>query len=290
MSWGSTGNRTASPSIVWHPWGVSSYQQQSEPWFKIGRLEVTTTVAVVLLGAVSMLVLLFTGSLIGHLVYIPLEMFSGSVWQLFTWPLANDFGLWQIVTLALLWLFGRDLEAQIGRSQMLRLFVGVWGALTLTTTLVGIVVPASFIAGLSMVEFCILLLWIAEWPRRRFFFNIPAWVIGTVFLALQVLPLLARQLWGQLLGLLLSLVLVAVAARSVGLLTEYAWIPGGRRKPAVAKPRVAQPSRAQQRHAERRATDDERIDQLLDKINASGIHSLTKSERAELEKLRQRRR
>ncbi|WP_408647231.1 DUF6576 domain-containing protein [Tessaracoccus coleopterorum] len=29
---------------------------------------------------------------------------------------------------------------------------------------------------------------------------------------------------------------------------------------------------------------------MLDKINASGIHSLTKSERAELEKLRQRRR
>ncbi len=273
---------------------MSSYQQQSEPWFKIGRLEVTTTVGVALLGAIGMLAWVFAPSLQQWLIYAPQQMLGGEVWRLFTWPIADSISLWSILNLALLWLFGRDLEAQIGRSQMALLFLGIWGSLTLTTTLVAIVVPGSAIAGLQMVEFCLLLLWIAEWPTRRFFFNIPAWVFGLVVLALQVLPMLAFRAWGNLLGLLLSLVLVAIAARSVGLLSQYSWIPGGRRKKTTSRtqhrPRTHQPSRTQQRHADRRASDDERIDQLLDKINASGIHSLTKQERAELEKLRQRRR
>ncbi|NHB85826.1 hypothetical protein G7085_18075 [Tessaracoccus sp. HDW20] len=99
----------------------------------------------------------------------------------------------------------------------------------MTTTLVGLLVSGTGLAGLRMVEFSLLLIWIAEWPTRRFFFNIPAWVFGLVILALQVLPMLAFREWGALLGLILSLALVAIAARRVGLLSQYQWLPGGRR-------------------------------------------------------------
>ncbi|SHJ56156.1 Membrane associated serine protease, rhomboid family [Tessaracoccus bendigoensis DSM 12906] len=267
---------------------MSSYfHQQSAPWFRIGRLEVTTTIAVVLLGAVGMLAWVFAPSAQQWLVYSPQQILSGEVWRLFTWPLADGISLWGLINLALIWLFGRDLEAQIGRAKMIYLFVGIWFALTLMTSLVGLLVSGAAIAGLQMVEFCLLLLWIAEWPTRRFFFNIPAWVFGLVILALQVLPLLAYRAWGNLLGLFLALALVAINARRLGLLSQYAWIPGA---PSARTPRRQAAAPKQRKHAERKATDSERIDQLLDKINASGIHSLTKSERAELEKLRQRRR
>ncbi len=263
-----------------------------DPWFKIGRLQVTTTVLVVLIGAVGMLATLFVSGLYETLALIPAQMFSGEVWRLVTWPLVDGFSLWTIINLALLWLFGRDLESQIGKRQMALLFVAIWASLTFTTTVVGLFVGGG-IAGMRMIEFCLLLLWIAEWPTRRFFFNIPAWVIGIVFLALQILPMLATGAWGQLLGFVFSLVFVAMAARGAGLLSDYGWIPGRRKTKArkqSSSTRVKQPSRGQQRQAQRKATDEERIDQLLDKINAEGIHSLTRSERAELEKLRQRRR
>ena len=151
-----------------------------DPWFKIGRLQVTTTVLVVLIGAVGMLATLFVSGLYETLALIPAQMFSGEVWRLVTWPLVDGFSLWTIINLALLWLFGRDLESQIGKRQMALLFVAIWASLTFTTTVVGLFVGGG-IAGMRMIEFCLLLLWIAEWPTRRFFFNIPAWVIGIVF-------------------------------------------------------------------------------------------------------------
>lgn len=243
---------------------------------------------VVLVGAFGVLATLFVSPLYDALSLQPLRMFSGEVWRLFTWPLVDGFSLWTIINLALLWLFGRDLESQIGRRQMALLFVAIWASLTITTTVIGLAVGGT-LAGLSMVEFCLLLLWIAEWPTRRFFFNIPAWVLGLVFLALQILPLLAFGAWGSLLGFLLSLFFIAMAARGAGLLASYSWIPG-RPRQTTRRTTSKRSSRTQQRHTQRRATDEERIDQLLDKINAEGIHSLTRSERAELEKLRQRRR
>lgn len=268
---------------------MSAYSsQQSDPWFRLGRIGVTTTVGVVLLGAASIIAWIIAPFLMGILSLRPEQVLGGEVWRLFSWPLIDGISLWTLLNLALIWLFGRDIEAQIGRSRMLALFGGIWLALTLTTTLTGLVVPGTELYGLSMVEFCLLLLWIAEWPTRRFFFNIPAWVFGLVILALQILPAIAMRSWGSLIGLLLSLALVALAARRVGLLAQYRWLPG---TPSTRqqRPPKRRPT-AEQRQARQRLTDDQRIDELLDKINASGIHSLTRAERSELEKLRQRRR
>src|SRR5699024_9049897 len=129
------------------------------------------------------------------------------------------------------------------------------------------------------------LVWIADNPTRRFIFNIPAWALGAFLLGLQLLSMLAARAWAPMLSLLLALFLVAVAARRHGLLSSLNFIPGGgtprrttRRRPTSAKPTSS-------RKQKRQVSDEERMDQLLDKIGAQGLHSLTKSERAELEKL-----
>lgn len=261
-----------------------------DAWFRLGRIEMTTTNVAVLVGAVSMLVTLFVPGLGAALAYVPSQLLLGQVWSPFTWPLANGFDLWGVLSLFMLWYFGNDLERMVGRRSMLWLLVGIWGSLTLTTTLLGLLATDSMLAGLRMIQFSVLLVWIAEYPQRRFLFNIPAWIFGAVLVALQVLPLLAAGQFGSLLSFLLSLVLIAVVARRVGLLGELAWIPG-RGRPRASRPAPApKPSRAQQRQTRRRVSDDERMDELLGKISAQGIHALSKSERAELEKLRERRR
>lgn len=251
-------------------------------------MEVTSTVFVVALGALGLLASVIVPALPALLALIPDGVTAGQLWRVVTWPIADQLSLWSLLNLVLLWYFGNQLEAQVGRGPMARLYVMIWASLTATTMLVGLFAPGSAaLLGLDLVQFFILLLWIAEYPARRFFFNIPAWVIGAVLLGLQVLQMIGGRAWGNLLILLIALALVAIAAKRAGLLTTYSWIPGDTRTASRRSRRTKQaPSRSHRRHT----TDEERLDDLLGKISSEGIHSLSKSERAELEKLRLRRR
>jgi len=261
----------------------------SEPWFRIGRLEVNTVLLVVLVAVISGLAWVAVPTLPSHLLFTPGLVADGEAWRIFTWPFANDLGLGTVITLALFWWFGTDLERLIGRTRMLWLLLGMWASFTAAYTVVALIAGSGFgLYGLGSMEFLLLLLWIAEYPRRPFFFNIPAWVIGAILVAVQVFGLLASRDIAGLLSLIFSFVLVAIVARAVGLLGEYAWIPGRvvRGRPVNARaPRVP---RSSARQASRHASDRERLDALLDQINAGGLNSLSESERRELLKLRDR--
>lgn len=265
------------------PWPRSS----TESWFRIGRLEVTTVVFVILTALASMVAWVVFPPITGALAMAPSPVFSGQVWRLVTWPLADGLSLWSVINLVMLWYFGSDLEGQLGRVRMAGFLVGLWAALTTATLLVGLASPTSIgLAGLGMIEFCVLGVWIADNPRRPFFFGIPAWVVGLVLLGIQVLGLVAARGWSSLLALLLGLLLAAIVARRSGLLRGYAMIPGSAPRTRAARPSAA--DRASARQATRRASDRERLDALLDKINETGIGSLTAAERKELHDLRDR--
>lgn len=261
----------------------------SEPWFRIGRLEVTTVVLVVLVAVGFGLAWVAMPSLPATLLYTPEAVAAGEVWRLVTWPFANILDLWTVITLALFWYFGTEIERLIGHARMVWLLLGMWASLTAAYTVVALILGGGGgLAGLGTIEFLLLLLWIAEYPSRPFFFSIPAWVVGAVLVGVQILGLLAARDISGLLSLVFSFVLVAIVARSVGLLGEYAWIPGRvvRGRPVTARaPRM---SRSSTRQASRHASDRERLDALLDQINAGGLNSLTESQRRELMKLRDR--
>lgn len=255
----------------------------------MGRIEVTTVVLVILIAVLSGLAWVALPSLPLHLLYTPEAVAAGEAWRLLTWPFANDLGLGTVITLALFWYFGTDLERLIGRTRMVWLLLGMWASFTAAYTVVALIAGSGRgLFGLGSIEFLLLLLWIAEYPRRPFFFNIPAWVIGAILVAVQVFGLLAARDMSGLLSLLFSFVLVAIVARAVGLLGEYSWIPGRlvRGRPVTA--RAPRSPRSSARQASRHASDRERLDALLDQINAGGLNSLTESQRRELLKLRDR--
>ncbi|MCA0253264.1 MAG: hypothetical protein LCH76_13465 [Actinobacteria bacterium] len=256
-----------------------------DPWFRLGRLEVGTVMAVVLAVAVSWLAYVILPPLPGLLAFVPEYAAAGEVWRLVTWPLANGLSLWSVIALFFFWYFGTDLEQALGRRTMAWLLVGIWASLTAAATIVGLVLGAGYLlAGINVIEFAILLLWIAEYPDRRFLFNIPAWVFGLVLVGLQVLQAVAARDLGSLLSLALALALIAIAARYAGLLSAYRWIPGGRRQ---SQPRQRRRSRGTAFKQAGR-TDRERLDELLDQINEQGIGSLTDAQRKELMRLRER--
>ena len=234
-------------------------------------------------------------------VFDPRLLLQGQVWRAVTWPFVSEVSLWSILTLVLLWYFGRDLENQIGRRPMLSLYIALWATLTAISLVVGLVLGGGALASLRSIQLIILLLWIAEYPRRPFFFGIPAWVVGLVLVALQVLSYVAVRDGAGLLSLLVTFVIAALIARRFGLMSDLSWLPGrGGPAPRIAqgggvrtpRPTANAPrsSRAEQKAAARQASDTERMDALLEKISEQGIHSLTPAERKELEALRERRR
>lgn len=268
--------------------GLFPHREHTDPWFRIGRLEITTVMFVVLAVVVSWLSWAFVQEWTQLLAYTPSLLAGGEIWRIFTWPFSGGLSFFGALNLFFFWYFGTELENQIGRRRMAGLLLGIWGSLTVAFTLVAVVFSSNnYLIGIGLIEFLLLLLWIAEYPRRPLFFGIQAWVFGVVIVAIDVLLMIADGDYVGLLSMVLALVFVAVAARRSGLLSEYAWIPG---RPGAPRPKVAKAPRAQAKASERRASDQERMDQLLDQISEHGLHSLSEAQRKELKKLSDRRR
>lgn len=276
----------------------------SDPWFHIGTLEVTTTMAAVLLTVASLVTWAVFPPSGGWLALNPAAVMDGEVWRVVTWPIAypGGPGFWDVVSIFFLWYFGTDIENNLlGRVRMARMLVAmtlVLGLLWLgLAEALGFSIPLYTVNSLQLM---VLLAWIAEWPTRRFLFNVPAWLFGVVIVGIYVLSYLGgRQGW-LLLHFLLGILLCALVARHYGMLAEQRWLPalhlpqrhrtpkaprsfkhgrptvvsGPWENPALREPPVSR--------------DEARMNALLDKIHAQGQDSLTDKERAELLELRDR--
>jgi len=275
-------------------------------WFRLGTVEVTSTVLVIVLSIVSVVEWAFEGGSFGplqsHLVLDPDSVVNGQVWRLLTWPLAYPTGisLFTVIALAVFWYFGSEIEGLLGRKRMVWFLaivtVGLgllWVVVVELSTLYGV------LDGIGQLELMVLLVFIAEYPHRRFFFNIPGWVIGVVIVAISVLGYVGNRQGLLLLNFALGLLLTALVAKSMGLLSEVRQVP---RLRGPTRARKAKRSRGgakggphtvvagpwQPREVPPVSRDQAALDALLDKISATGMESLTDHEREQLMVLRDR--
>jgi hypothetical protein len=278
----------------------------STPWFTIGQLEVTTTVFATLAGAISMVMWSVSPALVRAMALLPNQVTSGEVWRLFTWPLANRPDLWTIIGLAIFWYFGRELESITGRNR----FAWFLGILTFVPAVV-----ATFLsvpqAGFRPLQFSIFLVFIAQNPLARFFFGIPAWALGAMFLMLEVLQLVGLRLGRSIIFLAVTLITAAIGARSYGLVERLNFIPtlplpgsasrsaqsSGASKKAPRQPKARKRSdkvvlgpwdAPTGPSSEDRAALQKEMDNLLDKISAEGMDALSMQEKMRLNDLSKR--
>lgn len=257
-----------------------------DPWFRIGTFDVGTAALVAGLAAISMFVWALSPDLLEPLVLWPDDVRSGQVWRIATWPLANAPDIWTLVTIALLWYFGRELERVIGRNKFALLLL----LLAVVPGLVGTLVDIPQ-AGIRSVEIAVFALFAAEYPHIRFFFGIPAWVIAAAIIVIEILQLTGMRDSDRILLLFVSLLTAAVAGRSFGLLGDYPFIPklagggGGRRTRRRGRGRgrdfdrvVAGPWNPPT-HA-----DQAEMDRLLDKMNTVGLSDAERRRLSELGK------
>jgi len=263
---------------------------RDDAWFRLGTLDITTTLAIIGLTIISIVVWAVAPDALAVLALEPDAVRAGEVWRIVTWPLYNQPSLWTVIGLAFFYFFGRELERLMGRNRFL-----VYSLLL--TVLPGLVGTALGVGkfGLDTLQLACFLAYVVLYPQARSFFNIPLWVLGAVFLGIEVLQLVGMRAFG-LLVFQLSTYAVAIATLSVfGMTGAVSWLPTlklPKRKPrrklqvvATPPPPVFRPA------APGRPTDGLRqaeIDVLLDKIAAQGIDSLTAEERRRLDEASRR--
>lgn len=275
-----------------------------EPWFHIGSLGVTTTWLVVFASIVGLVLFAAMGSqgVLAGLALIQPNLAELKLWTLVTWPFAYpQFSIFDVLAIFFFWYFGSDLERnELGKVRFAWLLVAFTAVLSFLTVVFGAVLdPSYLLAGLGMLEMMVVLLWIAQWPDRMFMFNIPAWLFGVILVGIQLIQYLGYRSWVMLLVFVVGLAVNAFVARQFGLLDRFPWIPqvaGGPGQPKPAKPAKAKKRKSGPTvvtgpwESSTVSKDDQRMDELLEKIHAEGADSLTSKEKKELMQLRERRR
>lgn len=272
-----------------------------EPWFHIGSLGVTTTWLVVFASIVGLVLFAILGGAgVAGLALVQPNVAELKLWTLLTWPFAYpQFGIFDVLAIFFFWYFGSDLERnELGRVRFAWLLVAFTAVLSVLAVFFGAVLDPSYaLFGLGMLEMMVVLLWIAQWPDRMFMFNIPAWLFGVILVGIQLIQYLGYRSWVMLLVFVVGLAVNAFVARQFGLLDRFAWIP----QVAGSGPKAPKPAKAKKRRSgptvvtgpwesSTVSKDEQRMDELLEKIHAEGADSLTSKEKKELMQLRERRR
>jgi membrane associated rhomboid family serine protease len=288
-----------------------------DPWFRIGQVDVTTTVLVAGLCVLSMVVWAIDSEALARLALIPSEVRSGEIWRIVTWPLYNEPDIWTVIAIAIFWFFGREIEGRLGRSKFALMLLIMTVVPGIVGTLLDIV---EF--GIRPIEFGVFLVFVAGNPFARFFFGIPAWVLALVFVGLEVLQLLGVREEDRIVLLFVSIATALITARSMGLAEAAPWIPavpwgggGGssssRRSTKRSRPPRSEPPRGgggvvagpwaapgggrasggplpQPPADPSAARDHAELDELLDKISAGGLDALSPAEKRRLNELSKR--
>ncbi len=258
-------------------------KKNATSWFRVGRLDVTTTIIVVGLGILGM-VLTAVPPRVGWRLALT-SAWLPHPWRLLLWPLAQPVSLWSAVNLGFLWYFGKEIEAALGRTKMALLFAGIWTCLTLGGVVSTLIFPGATLAGFDLVGLILVLLFILDAPNRPFFGGIPAWGIGLILIAVDVLQFISYSYYTGVLILAVGLLGSLLVAANLGYLREVTWLPRRQRKTAIQQTWERSAKEAKQRQA-----DQERMDFLLDKIASGTLASLSERERSELKRLGEKRR
>lgn len=292
----------------------------SQPWFRVGNLDVTTTVAVVGAGIIwffiwaiegpsrsvsEQLFLVSEGAPVGSVV-------EGQVWRLVTWPIVNEPDFWTIILFAVFFMLGNQLENLMGRKPFMWFLLMLTLVPAVLVTVLEIVIPdfVGLAFGLRFVELGVLVAFAAQYPTARFWPGIPAWGIAAIIVGLDFLQTLGDRNDYRFALLFFTVATGLIGIRSFGYANEVPWIPKvplpaamtGERAPGSSgrTPRArrsrsrgrgnlsAVPPSPTQPHA-----DDHEIDALLDQVAERGLDSLSKEQRRRLEehskRLRKRR-
>ena len=300
---------------------VPKRRAEDDPWFRVGTVDVTTTVFVIALNVFVMFIYAVSNAFFFRLILFRPLVTDGEVWRLITWPFATRPDIGAAFTLAFFWFTGREVERLFGRIRYTKFLVTI--GLVTTALALAVNVP---VGGLRFVVLAVFCAFAAENPRMPFFFGIPVWVIALVYVGLDVLQYLGDRESELLLVMIGAIATALLLLRGYGWGSEVPWVPRVAIPPLLGGPsnRTGRPASAGKRAQSPKASRGRKgrdgggsvvtgpwgekgtgtatneadsgprlprtgplsqadVDRVLDKVAATGLSSLTEDERAVLE-------
>jgi len=282
---------------------MPSNRDRNDPWFRLGSVDVTTSVIVAFLCVLSFFVYAADPAALEPIILNAGDVRRGQVWRLFTWPIANVPSLSSVLAVAIFWYLGSRVEAQLGRARFLWL-------IAITTVLPALLATAVDFNTYEIrsLEIAIFVIFVMENPKMPFFFGIPAWILAVVIVGIDILQRLGARQSESLLVYVAGIVVALLTARSFGMLTDYPWMPqiklpgqGGspnRRKAATRRSGGGESRGGGNRGGGSREVvvdgpwpttpiykpmqDQAEVDKILDKIATVGMDGLTADEKKRL--------
>ena len=259
-----------------------------DPITWVGRVPVYATTIIVALYVVSMVgvaIALASGAEagLGKLTFNTESVLrGGELWRCLTYAFVNPPDPWFIISLVMLYIFGRDVEQHLGRKGFVRLYLGfllLGPSLLLAAALVS---RQSLSISQSWANFAVFISFAALYPGAQLLFQITAKIFALVLLGISVLQLLAGRQWVEMMVLLATAFLAYYAIRH-GSALNLDFI--SRLRPVSNRSKI--PRLRVVKNPEDETVDPHRIiDPLLEKISRNGLSSLTRREREQLERAR----
>ena len=292
---------------------MGRFGNSDDPWFRVGTVDVNTTIFVVGMGVLSIFVWAIEGPshpLLSRLWFDPSSVLDGQVWRLVTWPIPNDPDIWTLLLLAVFFMLGSQLEVAMGRRLFTTFLVALAIAPPVVVTLYHLLTGAEgFVLGLRFLELGVLVGFAMRMPNARFWPGIPAWGVAGGIIVLDLLQYIGVR--GQGLSILFLLTTVAVSMlmiRSMGFAEDTHWLPklplpvsyGGASNPAARASASTSTSRSKRRRRSRAKLtvapavtaiprrelsriEEAEMDAILDQVSERGMDSLTQQQRQRLE-------
>ena len=258
-----------------------------DPITWVGRVPVYATTIIVALYVLSMVgvaIALASGADAGlsQFAFNTESVLGGQLWRCLTYAFVNPPDPWFIISLVMLYIFGRDVEQHLGRKGFVRLYLGfllLGPSLLLAASLVS---KQSLSLTQNWANFAVFLSFAALYPGAQLLFQVTAKILAWVLLGISVLQLLAGQQWLEMIVLLAtaSLAYYGIRHGSAFNIDFLSRLRSASSRSKVPRLRVV------------KNPDDEPvdlhlvIDPLLEKISQNGLASFTGREREQLEQAR----
>ena len=293
------------------PFASGGFGRGGQPWFVLGNIEFTTTVVLIAVNVFWMFVYAAEGPShdLTFRLWILTEdaggysgVLGGEVWRIFTYPLVAEPSFWTVIGLVFFYIFGNQMEALMGRRHYLAFVVALTVVPALAVTLFDAISPgfAGAFGGVDMVQFGVIIAFVAQYPTARFFFGIPAPVMIGVFVGLRYLSIIADRDEFSFVLVTAAIATALIVFRSLGYAQTLQWVPKIPLPASMTGQRAsASPQRPQQQRRRRSRGRgnlsavptpppadplmDMEIDALLDQVAERGLDSLTKDQRKRLE-------
>lgn len=276
-------------------------RDEGNAWFMLGNLAVTTTVAITGMGVLGLLLVVVEGGygpLSSALLLDTRAITGGQLWRLVTWPIPpSSTAFWALLGLIFFFMIGSQFERMVGRTAFTTMMAALIVIPGLLGALVAVLLDESVPSfGLSMAFLGIAAGFSAAVPQARSFFGIPFWVLVAFFFVVQFLDILTARSMSGLVILLTTGAIGLVLTRSFGFADSVDWIPSVSLPPSLSGSGAPQAPRRKRRSRSRNrnpaglravpssSASEAEIDALLDQVNEHGIDSLTRQQKATLER------